>query len=81
MPVHTVHKYQFYRIPFTFINSLSNYELFDVLFAVSCAEILYMSATNVSPQILLIGNLEILKLLKSVTVSNIKMCYEDCKYI
>ena len=35
-------KYQFYGTPFTFINSLYNYyQLFDVLFAVSCAESLY----------------------------------------
>ena len=48
--VHTVHKYQFYGIPFAFINSVYNYyELLDVLFAVSCAEILYMSTVTVLP--------------------------------
>ena len=42
-----VHKYQFYGIQFTFINSLYNYyELLDVFFVVSCAEIMYLSTTN-----------------------------------
>ena len=68
MLVHIVHEYQFYGTPFIFINSLYNYQLLDVLFAVSCAEILYMSTKNVLPYFLLIGNLEILKL---VVVSNI----------
>ena len=50
MPVHIVHKYQFYGIQFTLINSLYNYyQLLDVLFAVSCAEIVYISAMNVLP--------------------------------
>ena len=62
MLVHIIHKYQFYGIPFTFINSLYNYQLLDVLFVVSCAEILYMSTMNVLPQFLLIGKLEVLKL-------------------
>ena len=38
-----VHKYQFYRISYTIINSLHNFQLLEVLFVVSCAEILYMS--------------------------------------
>ena len=39
-----VHKYQFYGITFTLINGLYNYyQLLDVLFVVSCAEILYVS--------------------------------------
>ena len=49
MLVHVLHKYQFYGIPFTFINNLYNYQLLDVLFAVSCAEMLYMSTVNVLP--------------------------------
>ena len=50
MPVHIVHKYQYYGIQFTLINSLYNYyQLLDVLFAVSCAEIVYISAMNVLP--------------------------------
>ena len=50
MLVPVVHKYQFYGIPFTFINSIYNYyQLLCVLFAVSCAEILYMSTVNVLP--------------------------------
>ena len=67
MLVHVVHKYQFYGIPFTFINSLYNYQLLDVLFVVNCAEIIYMSTVNVLPQFSLIGNLDIL-LLKLVIV-------------
>ena len=39
-----VHKYQFYGIIFKLINGLYNYyQLLDVLFVVSCAEILYVS--------------------------------------
>ena len=49
MLVHKVHKYQFYGIPFTFINSLYKYQLLDVLLVVNCAEILYMSTMNVLP--------------------------------
>ena len=50
MPVHILHKYQFYGIQFTFINSLYNYyQLLDVSFVVNCAEILYMSTVNVLP--------------------------------
>jgi len=42
MQVKIVQKYQFYGIPFIFIISLCNYyQLFDVLSAVCCAEILY----------------------------------------
>ena len=63
MLVHIVHKYQFYGILSTCSNSFYNYyQLLDVLFVVSCAEILYMSTMNVLPQFLLIGKLEILKL-------------------
>ena len=40
MVVHIVHKYQFYGIPLTFINSIYNYyQLLDVLFVVGCAYI------------------------------------------
>jgi hypothetical protein len=42
MLVHIVQKPQFYGIPFTFISSLYNYyQLLDILFVVSCVEILY----------------------------------------
>ena len=69
MLVHKVYKYQFYGIPFTFINSLYKYHLLDVLLVVSCAEILYMSTMNVLPYFFsLIGNLEVLKLSKLVIV-------------
>ena len=71
IPVHIVHKYQFHGIPFTFINSLYNYQVLGVLFVVSCAEILYISTMKVLPQFSLIGKLEISKLLKLVIVSNI----------
>jgi hypothetical protein len=41
MTVHIVKKSQFYEIPFTFVNSFHNYyQLLDVLFVVSCDEIL-----------------------------------------
>ena len=44
MLVQIVQRYQFYGIPFTFINSFYNYyQLLDVFFVVMCAEILYMS--------------------------------------
>ena len=50
MLVHIVHKYQIYWIPFTFINRFYNYnQLLDVLFVVSCAEILYTSTMDVLP--------------------------------
>ena len=49
MLVHTVHKHQFYGIPFTFTNSLYNDQLIDVIFVVSCDEILYMSTMNALP--------------------------------
>ena len=48
--IYIVYKYQFYGIKFTFIIRLDiYYQLLDVLFAVSCAEILYMSTVSVLP--------------------------------
>ena len=50
MLVHIVHKYQFYWIQFTLINSIYNYyQLLDALFVGRYAEILYMSTVNVLP--------------------------------
>ena len=45
--LHIVHKYQFYGIPFTFINSLHNYyQLLNVLFVIKCVSFLFLYKTT-----------------------------------